>query len=428
MPNKFNGDAVTAWNDADVVGDLNSPEVTALLEKDFRALVGFSSKQRRGSWRLWSAPLRQFIDIKLSRHEARVDKDGDAMVFAHARTTGKSFKYPDSGMTLPLCGRSRGDIEAVTFAGYDIDDGDDLETAVERLRQLGYFAILYTTHSHGKARNEFGDETVDKYRILFPLDEPFELAPDHPVEHERRCQEWRERLVGFAERDLKLKIDESGCDVNRLYYTPRHKPGDRNWRSAIFAGRALSVSDMPYSPKPAQPSQRRGRSSDKSHTFTYNQSRPILMDGFDLIEWRRDWGRFFRVRDFFDFLQWDIGEMSRVRPEARILCPNDHAHSTFDDNHGCWIKDGDGEEPFVIYCHHNACEEMGSLDQLVELELNADLPDEYTSLSNLLCEPALYNASEVNGRSQSPDRRRYMRWDPRVAIRNDLAVSDKGMI
>lgn len=86
--NTISYEPTAKWNDADVFGDLNSPETQSFLDKRFDALVGNSSKQPRGTWRLWSTSLRQMIEIKLSRHEAKQNKDGDAMVFARARTTG----------------------------------------------------------------------------------------------------------------------------------------------------------------------------------------------------------------------------------------------------------------------------------------------------------------------------------------------------
>lgn len=410
---KPDGAAIIKWNDADIIGDLNSPETQSILDQPIEALVGFSSKQKRGTWRLWSTSLRNIINIKLSRHEVKRKKDGDAMVFARPRVGDETRQYQNGELTWPLCGRARDDIEAVMLAGYDIDDGDTLEIAIQRLTALGNFAILYTTHSHGKHRRVGSDETVDKYRILFPLKAPFELAPDDPVEHERRCREWRERLVNFAIHKLNLVIDESGCDVNRLFFTPRHKPGDKNWYSAIFAGRALRIEDMPYFPTSIQPRQRRARRTDEDRSCTFTGERPILTDGFDLIDWHRDWGASFKVREFFDVQQWDFGSDLEASSEARILCPSDHVHSSPDDRQGCWIKDGTGTTPFLIYCHHDSCRETGTLDQLVEFEKFVCLPDGYETMSDLLCDPTLCTCYVNEDDGKWPDKQEYLRWDPR---------------
>jgi len=277
---------------------------------------------------------------------------------------------------------------------------------IEEVLPLNERGIGYATVSHAP---------IEKFRILFPLEQPFELAPDDPFEHERLCQEWRERLVNFANQKLDLAIDESGCDVNRLFYTPRHKPGDEHSFAGIFAGRALRVEDMPFCPATSKPRKRlgwRGQRSVADRVTTFSGLRPILSDGFDLIDWHRDWGTHFQVREMLDYLQWDIGSSSDARREARVLCPSDHLHSSQDDVMGCWVKDGTGSTPYVIYCHHQTCKERGALDQLVELERYAALPDEFETLSELLCDPSLYEIARDNGSSDYPDRERYLRWDP----------------
>ena len=119
------------------------------------------------------------------------------------------------------------------------------------------------------------------------------------------------------------------------------------------------------------------------------------------------------MREFFDVLQWDVGQDIETRQEARILCPNDHAHSSPDDVFGCWIKDGTGTTPFAIYCHHNGCRGVGTLDQLVELERYVGLPDEYDTLSDLLCQSYLYTSFINEDDGACPARHHYLRWDPR---------------
>jgi len=176
----------------------------------------------------------------------------------------------------------------------------------------------------------------------------------------------------------------------------------------------LRIDDMPYSSTSVRPRQRSNRRSDQDHPITFSGKRPILSDGFDLIDWYREWGTWFLVRDFFDMLQWDMGRDIMARREARILCPNDHAHSSPDDRHGCWIKDGAGTTPFMIYCHHDSCREMGPLDQLAELEHYVALPDEWDTLSAMLCQPMFYSCYLNEDDGDWPDRHCYLRWDPQT--------------
>ncbi len=408
---ELGGENTTKWNDAEVIGDLNEPAMQALLDRNACALVGKTSKQKRGTWRIWSTSLREMLELKLTRHEARSRKDGDSMVFANAISNGELEFDKNGGLHWQLCARTRGKIQSITFAGFDIDDGEPLELVKKRLKALGKFSILYTTHSHGKRHPKTG-EVVNKYRILFPLEAPFELSPECPDEHSFLCAFWRDWLIRFAQEELGLTIDESGCDVNRLFYTPRHKPKDVSWDLTIFTGPALSIGNIPEKPMKIVP--RRGsRGKDFSKVTLPKRPRPILSDGFDLIDWRRDWGRQFKVREFFECIQWDFGQDDPIRREARILCPNDLAHSSTNDRQGCWIKDGTGGECFALHCHHNSCREaeLGALELLAALELDAGLPDECETLSEFLCDPIFYDA-DIGGHP-SPEHNRYVRWDPR---------------
>jgi len=471
------GDVVTKSNDAELIGDFTTKQVNELLDRPFDVMVGQSSKQKRGTWLQWSPTLSDLIDRKLSHHEVSKNKDGHALVFAKARTTGETLAPRDQKVEWPMCGRAQNDIEAITFAGFDVDRGDKLADSLELLRDLVFFAIAYTTHSHGKTKSELRysaaieatwecdeacletlgsefknpkleqfealDETgygsivvshdpIDKFRVLFPLKEPFSLYPDDQVLNEQRKLEWQVRLLGFAQNVLRLNIDPTGCDVNRLFFTPRHKPKDKNWYLGIFAGQALSIEDMPFDGVP--PVRRRGRGR-RGHRFyderaatpkTQSTTRPILSDGFDLIDWKRDWGPSFLVREFFEHNQWDFGQDNPRIGAARVLCPNDHAHSTQGDRNGCWIKDGNGSTPFVIYCHHATCSGLGSLELLSVLEDELPLPDEFDTFSELLCYKAFYLRHANGGRGGAPNREDYLRWDPDDGEIDNQDTPEKG--
>lgn len=443
-----------AWGDADVFGDIYTSQMQVQFNQRFDVLCGNSSKQPAGTWRLWTPSLFELTRYHLCRHEAQFQKDGKAFVFAKARCSGSTSPYEKNPHSLLLAGRRQTDIEALSFAGFDIDSGGSVDQTIERLKALGKFAILYTTHSHmrevtsvkvgpiedgvwseevalekvveaGKFLNpvvikisglnirKVGRATVkhdpvEKFRLLFPLEKPFFLSPNDQYEHSQRCAEWREKLVQFAQNELHLTIDESGCDVNRLFYTPRHKPGDQNWYSALVAGPFLNIEQSHFGAGSRASLKRTFNASDETRDNTFRGPRPILSDGFDLIDWNRDWGRFFQMRELLHYLQWDFASDNAGRSEARILCPNDHAHTVPDDRSACWVKDGAGHDKFVVYCHHNACTDMGTLDQLVELENSICLPDEFETLSELLCDAPLY---KLDDGSAPPDRQRYLRWD-----------------
>jgi len=452
------------WNDATIFGDLHSEECQSLLQQNFNVICGRSKKQAADSWRAIDWTLHDLIENILSKHEVSFNKNGNAIVFAETAKSGEVVEIGNTDEVYELCGRKAQDIKNITFAGFDIDDGSELDSATKKVEKLGFFALIYTTHSHARVQTKikiaelagiwseknvleyaaskgFKDaqivefenpeeyakpsaiishEPLQKFRILFPLNVPYQLDVANPREHSRLSEEYRARMSAFAQNVLNVDPDETGFDINRLFYTPRHPQSIKDWFIGIYAGPALTIDDMPL-PDDYRPRQRLGSRSNADRSFTATHVRPILSDGFDLIDWRRDWGAYFLVREFFDILQWDIGSDYAARQEARILCPNDHSHSSPDDVMGCWIKDGTGTTKFAIHCHHNACREMGTLEQLVALEHVVALSDEYETLSELLCDRTLYSCYLNDHDGQWPAHHLYLRWDPQEPQTN---VSD----
>ena len=407
------GEEPDFWNDAEIIGDLAAVEAEGLLDQEFDILFGRSKKQASGTWRCLRLPLREIIERQLSRHKPSHLKDGTALVFARGVPNGQTGELLRGG-EFELSGRKADDIAALTFAGFDLDDDVDLDEAVNTLKELGFFAIVYTSFRHRRtfATNQ-PSKPVDKFRILFPLAEPFALAPEDPKKHQSLCAEWSARLAGFAREHLGLNHDKSGEDVNRLFYTPRHKSGFDDRYVAIVAGRLLSVGDMPLDLNDARPWKTNRKSTKAIVHQPPTDARPILSDGFDLIEWKSRFGARFLAVDFLDDLHWDIRTGGAGGDDAEIECPNDHNHSDAGNprDRACWIKNGDGDHSFTISCRHAHCADLWSLEMLVLLEQQAALPDEYSTLSEMLCEPHYY--FDVEGqKSDAPRREQFRLWDP----------------
>lgn len=420
------------WNDAVVVGDLESPESQELLDNEFIALKGRSSRQPTGRWEIWRGTLRDALEYQLTHHPIDTRKEGKAFVFADGVPNGGIYKYPFSRLTVPLSGRKSTDINSVSCAGFDIDTGQELERTKNVLANTELFSILYTTHSHGRLVEEGSNETVDKFRILFPLAEPFQLHPEDPDLNAAKRAEWRERLVGFSDQMLSLPLDESGCDVNRLFFAPRHPPEATNWFIGVFGGRGLTLDDMPFQPILAAEAE-----SEKVQTLRsratpatrqreiYPSTRPILCDGFDLIDWCRDHGANFKIREFLKALRWQLGTDRPSFGEARSLCPNDDAHTSHGDTSACWVKDGTGEQSFVIYCHHTSCRAQRTLEHLAELE--GFFAHEEVGFSDFLCKAEFYRRNEDELTPQIPLAENYRRWDPKEE-QSETTPNRKGAI
>lgn len=183
------------WNNAVVYGDLESPETLSVLNQTVDALAGFTAKQPRKTWVQWSPTVAQLIAVKLSKHEIKPKKDGHCLVFARGRKLTDNPTNGEDGMISQLRGRTLQDIEATTFAGLDVDDGPDLPVIIDRPETFGLFAILYAAHSHRTVKD---GHTIKKYRILFPLAEPFDLHPSDKEVNRVSCAEWRARLTDFC--------------------------------------------------------------------------------------------------------------------------------------------------------------------------------------------------------------------------------------
>ena len=450
------------WNDATVFGDLGSPEAISVLSQTVNVLCGNSKRQKSGSWAPWPATVKRLIDRYLSRHKVASFKDGQAIVFADSVEPANGEKKAVGDNVIVLRDRKRESITSVAFACYDIDGGESLDDVLDRLQELGIFSIVYTTFSDGKRKTEIlhsavdgkltpagviakahdiglvkphiieldggtkddkpfavvGHEPIDKFRILFPLETPFQLNPDNRAEHNRLCDEWKARLLGFAKERLGIDIDETGCDVNRLFYTPRHPVKCDDWFTGIIAGRALKIDEMPmcesYSPRQGE-----ARSINRGKTFAGNPDavRPVLSDGFDLKRWVMKFGDRFLVTDFIDALGWDFHRGGAGDEEGVIECPNDAAHSNAGDrdDQACWVKAADGIDKFVISCRHDSCDGLGKLEMLAMLEPLVTLPDDIEHMSELICLDQLY-IDAPDGEPHSPVRADFLNEAPCDAV------------
>lgn len=403
-----------------------------MLAAPTTVLCGLSSKHRSGPWRRWDTTVGRLIEGKLSHHTTAFKKDGDGIAFVDAELLVPVEKS-ESG--LALYSRQRDSITSIQFAGFDIDDGGDLEQIKARIVELGYFAILYTTFTHGKTLTtiplnggtepptpdelcEIADRKglkgarlenlkVDrkgnttlvirhkplvKFRILFPLSTPFALDHSSRKAFQTSCGEWSGRLSAFARNILKIEIDETGGDVNRLFFTPRHAAAAKDkWDLTICAGRALSVEDMPFNGAVQRKSSHNSKDG-KSSTSAPPNERPFLSDGFDLLAWNREFGHRFLVVDFLEEIAWEVRDGGNGDDRAHIECPNDAQHTDAGNpnDKGCLAQNSDGDSGFWITCRHNHCRDVWKLDMLKLIEADVALPDGVEQLSELLCKPEFY--------------------------------------
>ena len=120
-------------------------------------------------------------------------------------------------------GRLSENVDKFACIVLDVDHGMTFDDAAERLRAVGYEAILHTSFSHS-ARE-------DRFRAVLPL-----AAPATPVQ--------AKALILAMQRVLDGKADPACVDPARFFYLPAC-PADQAslFRSEHIAGRLLSAAD-----------------------------------------------------------------------------------------------------------------------------------------------------------------------------------------
>lgn len=306
----------------------------------------------------------------------------------------------------------------------DIDSGPKVDDVIEKLQAKGLFALVYTSFNHNKTEvvlkhddvvrklkldgtpnrtqvieylrahhndrydEDFleGVEIVDarshgpkglqiiletpplhKFRIVLPLEQPVQLA-DLGTTANQWKDAWADLVTGFVVNELDVSFDSTSCDVNRLFYTPRHPKGGE-WDCVLIQGKPLNVDDIePYS-KNAYVKNR-----DTSDPFAYgledDDKPPICMTpkGKSLNAYHA------KFKDRLLLPDLILAETpDKVRREVsdgkiEIECPFEHDHST-EGGTGtvCMSPEVNENGYWTVSCPHDACQGRHKLEFLEEM-------------------------------------------------------------
>lgn len=398
---RFSRPMMDRFGDATVLGDLTTPECDALLNTP--VVVGTTDTAPRtlgGNWERHEQTWAEAVTAFLSRHPEQDQKGGNALFFAEGQRACKRRNGVD------FCYKLEKKILNVRAVSADIDGGCTVEQVIPRLRELGLFAVVYTTHSHTTK----GGLGRDRFRIILPLAEPFELGnrDDDPNAWEKRLGEWKSRYFGLLELLIPEggEIDSRGALPSQMMHAPA-RPEGAEFKHYILAGRGLMPDDMPVGD--AAKYTRRAPSGAKGGNGGVQGEPAFLSDGFDLLAWASDHGEYFDLPAFLEMIGWDVrGDAGRG---VDILCPNAGAHTSGEDM--AWAAAGDGaDETAIIYCHHDHCSGLYTCDFLRLIEEQTDMPDG-ESFSALLCDLMFY-PSEVDGEAVTVDRADYLDEEIRI--------------
>lgn len=376
------------YPDAKIIGDLASPDAQAVLASSITVLKAPSCKTPGNRWEKVTGTVEQLLQKVLGQHPKADEKDGLALTFADAASGGKHTNH--KGKTIQYGQRLKSKITAVTALAIDVDGTAKIGPVIDRLLELGLFAVIYTTHSHAAKKTADGD----RFRVIVFLDAPF-ILPANQEERRAAVSEWESRYVGFCELLGLADIDPSALSPNQMMYAPR-RPKGAEYEHYIIAGVALKVADTPRGDTSAY--KKSGHTSTGQATSKAGDGPAILSDGFDVRDWFNDGGEHLLLEDLLDMIGWE--DRGTAGAGRTILCPNDAAHSNAGDggDSGTWACEGD--DGFVVTCRHAHCSHLNTWDMIRMIEANileghAILPDGHATLSSLLCDPTLY--PEIEG-------------------------------
>jgi hypothetical protein len=380
--------------------------------------VALSTGRRRdetqGKWKETTSTFEVFADFLMTHTVGQ--KDGPC----YLQGTAAGGVRKSSAMT------------ANTVLCVDLDSGEPLETVIEKIAADGAEAIIHSSHSHMKDMSEIkldhflkwaddGEispslaarylvevkgvlpeivstleiveerrhtsdgivmvvrhQPIQKFRVIFPLSEPFEFAKRGGT-HQDAIAEWKERYAGFCAAK-GFFYDEKCVDPARLFYAPRHAESAPFGAWRVYG--APTDLDQVERVKVRRGAKRGGLAHQARHNaFTMaandvaeDTSTVVANNGFNLRAWAARHGKRFEVQTMLE----DVVDPDFIR-EARtsgygvhVECPFEAEHSSLGGN-GTYVVNAsdnleDGREGgFTFHCMHNACAGRDRLDYLKEL-------------------------------------------------------------
>jgi hypothetical protein len=415
---------VLTLNDAVLLGK-STPEMEALLDTEVTLMGGrlYGMKDRRntqdGDWKPVTMTWWDWIagvegKFGLSRHPVAKSKEGDSLVFA--ASIGGARK--DSA------------IKTMASIGLDIDSGAALDEVLDKLEELELFAIVYTSFSHGKdvmelkhddvvrklklkdspnrtqvqeylrnhhkdrydadfineievidARKQTQDglrivlktKPLDKFRVIIPLAKPVELSDLAPTVSQWK-DVWADAVCGVAVNMLGVNFDATSCDVNRLFFTPRHPKDAEDWYCCIVQGEPLSFDKIePYS-KNSYVKNRDDNDPFAAGTETGPGEAEIEIfhapSGKHLNKWHSAYKERFLITDVIETYCDDKIRKAGGEKVGTVHCecPFEHEHSTTGGTATMCMNPLENENGYwTMFCRHDACQGRNKLEFIKEM-------------------------------------------------------------
>lgn len=447
------GPKLVTMNNAQLLGE-DHPDMQELLSQPAVFMTGdlYGQKDRRNtqdgdwqrvefSWLDWLKGAEKSKTVSetwgFTRHPVSKRKEGSSIVLADAIDGA----------------RKDAAIKTMYAIGLDIDSGASLDDVLDKLEDLGLFAIVYTSFNHGKTqlilkhddimrklkldasptleqvqdylrhhhKDRYDDDFIasvemvqprkqtkdglrtvlqtrplDKFRVILPLWEPVELAGLGATVNQWK-ETWADAVTGVAVNMLGINFDATSCDVNRLFFPPRHPKDATDHYSAIVQGRPLRFEEIePYSK--AKYVKERGATDDPfaavgGDTGAGQRERFITESGFDLNAWHKKYKSRFLLADVIETYCTDKVRVAggEKAGTVHLECVYEHEHTTEGGTATMAMNPDECESGYwTIFCRHDACQGRHKLEHLKTMldedwfpesvltddEWNIPLPDE----------------------------------------------------
>jgi hypothetical protein len=212
--------------------------------------------------------------------------------------------------------------------------------------------LTETAHTAAGIELVVSHAAIEKHRLVFPLSRPFRIAEQGATQREAHAK-WR-RICDALARKLKVVIDSTGGDVNRMFYLPRHPPGGVH-NTSLFGGRLLDWErDLELA---AEPPAATGKKTQSEAGQALAGRLHKIADGLQIGDVIRDHAP--------ERIRHDGGS------KLTVECPFDHLHGNAGDpsDAACFACNAqDGPSPiFTVSCRHDGCQGLTAYDMTAQM-------------------------------------------------------------
>ena len=312
----------------------------------------------------------------------------------------------------------------------DVDTGASIDKVEAFCRDLGLFAVIWTTHSHmktqtlvpeqklvtwmrqkkrhwdpqdedirayfaetakmapklaktcrlgGKQHVEGGvkfvvtHDPMPRFRVLFVLSEPFSFSEGGT--QRQRIDKWKELYAKFSDF-MGVGWDRSCVDPSRLMYTPRCAVGDEaNHEVRLIEGEYLDlarVEETEVSVEDALPGEDDDQYAAAAAMYDAEQTRENTFATPGLLKFVAEHGATFAAAEFMAHFEPD-GLRNQIDGGYEFRCPNADGHTNGDDDADRAFMVKNGEENnvgtgFHMGCLHDTCKTASNGDRLWYLD------------------------------------------------------------